>query len=125
MYRINIDVNNKIIYIEVSGSMSLQEIISFIDDICDLVNKFGQRQYSMLIAAQRLDPLSQDKLPVVQQVAELALQWADKIALVYGNRTITRMQLSKIVTGARRNTHSNTPIASFQVINKAVDFLKQ
>jgi hypothetical protein len=103
--------------------MSLTEINNFIVDINDLVNKFVQREYSMLIIAQRLDPLSQDNIPVFLQVAEIALKWANRIAIVYGNRTVTRMQLSRIATEARERLNSNTPIVSFQVINEAVNYL--
>lgn len=125
MYRINLDVINKIICIDVSGSMSSKELNKFIVDINDLVIKFEQKQYSMLIMAQRLDPLSQDNLPVLQQVAEIALQWADKIVIVNGNRTVTRMQLSRIVNEARKRIKSNTPIVKFHVINEAVNYLNR
>jgi hypothetical protein len=125
MYRINLDVINKIICIEVSGSVSLKENNNLIIDIDDLVNKFPQKQYSMLFIVQRLDPFSQDNLPLSQQVAETALQWANKIAIVIGNRTVTGMQLSRIATEARRKTNSITPVVIFHVINEAVNFLNR
>lgn len=125
MYRINLDVINKIICIEVSGSMSMKEINNFIFDIDDLVSKFVQRQYSMLIMAQRLDPLSQDNIPVFQQLLVIALKWANKVVFVNGNRTVTRMQLSRIETEARRRTNSNTPIVKFNLINEALNYLNR
>jgi hypothetical protein len=125
VYRINLDVINKIIYIEVSGSMSMKEINNFLVDIKDLVNRFRQRQYSMLIMAQRLDPLSQNNIPLFQQVIEIALNWADKVVIVNGNRTVTRMQLSRIEAEARNRTSSNTPIVRFHVINEAVNYLNR
>jgi ABC-type sugar transport system substrate-binding protein len=125
VYRINLDVINKIICIEVFGSVSLKENNNLIIDIDDLVKKFPQKQYSMLFIVQRLDPFSQDNLPLSQQVAETALQWANKIAIVIGNRTVTGMQLSRIATEARRKTNSITPVVIFHVINEAVNFLNR
>jgi hypothetical protein len=105
--------------------MSSKEINNFIVDINDLVSKFVQRQYSMLMMAQRLDPLSQDNIPVFQQVLEIALKWANKVVIVNGNRTVTRMQLSRIETEARKRINSNTPIVNFHVINEAVNYLNR
>ena len=125
MYRINLDVINKIICIEVSGSMSLKEINEFIIDLYDWVNKFQKKQYSMLIMAQRLDPLSQDNLPVFEKVLEIALIWANEIVFVYGNRTVTRMQLSRIEAEVRKKINSNTPIIRFQYIHEAENYLNR
>jgi hypothetical protein len=103
----------------------MKEINNFIFDIDDLVSKFVQRQYSMLIMAQRLDPLSQDNIPVFQQLLVIALKWANKVVFVNGNRTVTRMQLSRIETEARRRTNSNTPIVKFNLINEALNYLNR
>jgi hypothetical protein len=105
--------------------MSSKEIYNFIVDINDLVNKFHQGQYSMLIMAQRLDPLSQGNIPLFQQVMETALKWADKVVIVNGNRTVTRMQLSRIEIEARNKINSNTPIIKFHVITEAVNYLNR
>jgi hypothetical protein len=123
MYRINLDVINKIICIEVSGSMTLDEIHSSINDFSDLVSKFQQRQYSMLILAQRLDPISQDNLPVFQCLIELALTWAERIAVVNGNRTITKMQLKRIESDIRNKLKSDTPLKRFHIIAEAMNYL--
>ncbi len=125
MYRVNLDVINKIICIEVSGSMSLKEINNLVVDIDDLVTKFHQGQYSMLIKAQRLDPISQENIPAFQQVMEIALKWANEVVIVYGNRTVTRMQLSRMETDARTKTNSNTPIVIFHVMNEAINYLNR
>lgn len=124
MYRINLDVINKIICIELSGSISLNEINTYLAEIKDLVNKFERGRYSMLILAQRLDPFAQNCLPVVQQITEIILNWAHKIAVVNGNRTLTKMQLRRTETEARKKVSSDTPIMRFQVINEAMNYLK-
>lgn len=125
MYRINIDDINKIICIELSESMSWKEINNFIVDINNLVIMFPQKQYKVLVMTQRLDPLSQDNIPVFQQAVEIALKWAKEIVIVKGNRTVTRMQLSRIESEAIKITNSSTPITRFQYINEAVNYLNR
>ena len=125
MYRINLDVINKIICIELSGSLTLNEINHFIVDIDDLVNKFRQGLYSMLIMAQRLDPLSQDNIPIFQHVLELALSNANKVVIVNDNRTLTRMQLARLEIEARKKTNSKIQIVIFHAINEAMNYLNR
>lgn len=125
MYRINLDNNKKIICIDISGSMSLDEIYSFINEFSDLVSKFNQRQFSILILANRLDPISQDNVVVFQQIIEIAHIWANKIAVVYGNRIITKMQLTRIESEIRNKLNSDTPLKGFYIISEAMNYLSK
>jgi hypothetical protein len=123
MYRFNLDANNKVIYIELSGSISLEEINACINDLRNLASNHSQRMYSILFITQKLDPFSQVNLPAIQHAFEIALNWANKIAFVYGNRTITRMQLRRIESYAREKLNSDTPVLRTTVLNDAMTYL--
>ncbi len=123
MYRINLDVISKIIYVEISGSMSSAEIDAYVTELSNLVYKFDKRQYSMLFLCQRLDPFSQDNIQAIQKATELIIDWAKKAAVVCGNRIVTKMQLKRVETEARKNVTSSTPIMGFRFISEALNYL--
>lgn len=125
MYRINLDVINKIIYIEASGSISMEEIRTAIANLSIIFDKFDRRQYSMLFLEQRLDPLSQDSLPDVKKALGFVLGWAKKIAVVNSNRTVTKMQMKRIEAEVRKDVNSNIPIMRFQTIKEAMNYINQ
>ncbi len=123
MYRINLDVIKKIIFIEASGSISLEEIKKGLADLSNLIYKLDRRQYSMLFLEQRLDPFSQECLEVTQKALILVLEWAKKIAVVYGNRTVTKMQAKRVEAEARKEVISNIPIMRFRTIDEAMKYI--
>jgi hypothetical protein len=123
VYRINLDVINKIIYIEASGSISLENIKKAVVELRNLIDKLDQGQYSMLFLEQRLDPFSQDSLPAMKKALELVLGWAKKIAVVSGNRTVTKMQVKRIEAEVRKEVNVSIPIMRFQTINEAMNYI--
>ena len=123
MHRINIDVINKIIFIEVSGSISVVDIRSVVAYMCDLFDKFDRGQYSMLFLEQRLDPFPQDCLPYIKKASERMLGWAKKIAIVTSNRTVSKMQMKRIEADIRIEVNSDTPIMKFQTIKEAMNYI--
>jgi hypothetical protein len=125
MYRINLDIIYKIICIEISGSITIDEINTYIKEIGELVNIFRPNQYSMLLSVRRLDPFPQDSLPIVQKAFELSLNWAKKIAIVNGNRIITKIQLERIVSTSRENIKSDIQILQFHTIREAMNYLNK
>lgn len=123
MYRINLDVVNKIFYIEASGSISSEDIKSAVADLKNLIDKLDRRQYSMLFLEQGLDPFSQDSLPAIQKALELVLDWAKKIAVVSGNRKVTQMQVKRIESEARKELNISIPIMRFRSVDEALNYI--
>lgn len=123
MYRINLDVINKIIYIEASGSISGEEIKNAISNLSIILDKFDRRQYSILFFEQRLDPFSQEHLPEIRNALGVVLGWAKKIAVVNSTRTVTKMQVKRIEAEVRKVVSSNIPIMRFQTLNEAMNYI--
>ncbi len=125
MYRINLDMVNKVIYIEASGFISQGDINYILVTLCNIMDRFDKGQYSVLFLEHRLDPLPQDNLQLAKKALELVLCWAKKVAAVSGNRTITMMQAKRIEAEARKEIDSNIPIMRFQTIIEAMNYINQ
>ncbi len=123
MHRINLDVINKIVYIEVSGSVSATDIRNAVSELSKVFHKSDRRLYSMLFLEQRLDPLPQDSLPDLKKAMKLSLGWAKKIAVVNSCRTVTKMQVRRIEAEVRKKVHSDIPIMRFQTLKDAMNYI--
>ena len=123
MYNFMIDIVRNMVYVELSGSLSFEQIMQYVDDLTYLKDKFDAKMYSLLVMANRLDPLSQDNLPHFQKATELALSWADKIAVVNGNRTLTLFQVKRIEESARKVICTDTKIMRFKTKKDALIYL--
>ncbi len=123
MYNFMIDIVRNTVYVELSGYLSFEQIMQYVDDLNYLKDKFEPRMYSMLVMANRLDPLAQENLPHFQKATELALSWANRIAVVNGNRTLTLFQLKRIESSARKVICTDTKIMRFKTKKDALIFL--
>lgn len=123
MYNFMVDIVREIVFIELSGSLSIEQIKEYVNDIHQLTLKFESKRYSMLILANRLDPISQYAIPHFRKAIEKALAWANKIAVVNGNRTITLIQMKRIEAEARAIIHSDTKIMRFKTKKEALIYL--
>lgn len=119
MYRFSVDEIHKIILIEISGFLQQGEILQFGNDKKELFNQYEPHTYSLLIDAHRLDPICQDCIPLYQEVMAIGFDWAKRIAVVSGNRTVTRMQMSRIEASIRHVKEENIPIMRFDSMQEA------
>jgi hypothetical protein len=125
MYRFAVDEVNKIIHIEVSGFLKRDEILAFVNDKRELFKQYFPKEYSLLIDAQRLDAISQDCIQLYQEVMEVGLDWAKKIAVVNGNRMVTRMQMKRIESSAKQKDETKIAIMRFKSIPEALRYIKE
>lgn len=125
MHRINLDVINKIIYIEASGSISVMDIRNAVADLSKVFDKSNRGHYSMLLLEQRLDPFPQDSLPDLKEALKLVLGWAKKIAVVNSCRTVTKMQVKRIEAEVRKEVYSDIPIMRFQTLKDAMNYISK
>ena len=123
MYNLIIDVVNKIEFIELLGSLAYDQIKSYVSDLHKITDRHETKLYSMLIMANRLDPLSQNNLPHFQEAIEIALSWADKIAVVNGNRTLTLIQMKRIESEARKLVNTDIKIMRYKSKNDALKYI--
>lgn len=125
MYHIELNTNKKIIYVHLSGSLTTDEIITYLNDFKNLANQHETNEFSILILANTLDPLPQDSLGIYISIIKIMLSWAKKIAYVNGNRFITNMQLSRVETEARNSINSDTHILRFKTKNEAFVYINR
>jgi hypothetical protein len=125
MYRFAVDEVNKIIHIEVSGVLERDEILAFVNDKRELFKQYLPQEYSLLIDAQRLDAISQDCIQLYQEVMEVGLDWAKKIAVVNGNRMVTQMQMKRIESSAKQKYETKIAIMRFKSIPEALRYIKE
>jgi hypothetical protein len=125
MYRFSVDDINKIIHIEISGILKRDEILAFIDDKRKLFKQYLPKEYSLLIDAQRLDAISQDCIQLYQEVMKTGLDWAKKIAVVNGNRMVTRMQMNRIESNVRQENEPKIAIMRLKSISEALRYIKE
>ena len=123
MYRFAVDEINKIIHIDISGFLKKDEILAFANDKRELFKQYNQNEYSLLIDAQRLDAISQDSVQYYQEAMETGLNWAKKIAVVNGNRMVTRMQMKRIESTARQDSEEKIAIMRFKTIAEALRYI--
>ncbi|MDF2544432.1 MAG: hypothetical protein K0S47_4150 [Herbinix sp.] len=125
MHKIIVDVLSEIVFIELSRNFQTESIKDYVADLNKLTVRFDARTYSMLILADRLDPLSQESIPEFQKVIEIALTWSKKIAVVHGNRTLTLMQMKRIEAEARKKTNSEIKVMRFITKYDAIQYLTE
>lgn len=123
MYRINLDVVNNIVFIELAGSLQENEVSSYLYDLETLMGKFGTKELSIVVLAQRLDPLSQDIKIKFQKAIQIVINNAKKVAVVHGNRFMTKSQMKLIEQKVREVTDSDTKIARFSNRKDAMDYI--
>lgn len=122
MYKIDIDKDNKLIKIELSGSINQDELKTYKNKVIDIVNQFNQKEVLILILMEKLDPLSQDCLNLCVEFLVRVSSYIKKIAFVH-KRVVTRMQSDRIVRMANNIHGCELPSKSFGERTEALAYL--
>ena len=122
MYHIGIDVIRKYIIIEVSGHMTMNEVQEYVKDLTDTIYKYEDKELSMLIMAQRMDPLSQECLPTFKEAIRVTLTRIKKMAVVH-TRFVTQMQMRRIEEEVCGELKMNCMIRRFKTKREAMNYL--
>lgn len=123
LYSIKTDHVDKIIYIELSGIMSKDEVIAYTTEVNTLLSQLESKEYSMYANLAKLDPVSQDSLPYLITASKNSLLSLRKIATVH-KRTVTHMQMRKIETNANEGDLIINKIMRFRSRIEAMHYLK-
>ncbi|MDF2943630.1 MAG: hypothetical protein K0S01_2488 [Herbinix sp.] len=124
MYNIDVDEANKIIKIVLSGHMLLDEIEAYAKELDIFLNQYEDNIYSLFASAERLDPISQNGLPIFIDIMKVVLTRFNKIATVH-KRTITRMQMSRIEAMVTSNGDLKKKIMRFNTTKEAFSYLRK
>lgn len=123
MYSINIDSSTRIINIELSGIMDKEEVERYTAEINSLLPRLHGGEYSMYADLRRLDPVSQDSLPLLIEASRNSLLHFRKIATVH-KRTVTKMQMRRIESTAKANDDNiQNKIVRFYTPREAMSYL--
>jgi len=124
LYKIVVDANSKIIYITIAGQTTTDEVRAGTMEINDLLLQFEAKEFSILISAERLDPISQDSIPLIQESMKFVIERANKIAAVH-KRVITMMQMRRIEKKTFNNEGLRDRIARFNSAKEALAYIKE
>ena len=124
MYKIDVDKDNKIINIELSGHMQLEELETYTTEIIEIINHFNKNEVLILASMERLDPVSQANLPICIENLTALSAYIKKIAFVH-KRVVTRIQQERIVKAVNVKNGRNLPAMSFNTKNDALKFLHE
>lgn len=122
MYRINIDVIKKLLIVEISGRMPLEEVQVYINDLTATVKKFDEKELSMLILAQRMDPLPQECINLFKEAIILLLTSLKKVAVVH-SRFVTQMQMRRLEEEVKTENIIEGTIMRFKTKKDALQYL--
>ncbi len=123
MYNLMIDMVKDMVIIELSGSLSKEQIDEYVFALQKVTNKYESKIFSIIILANRLHPIAQQNIPNFERAAEILLSWANKIAVVNGNRTLTLYQMKRIETEVRKKLNADTPVMRFRTRKEAFNFM--
>ena len=92
-------------------------------DITNIIEMHNKRELSFLITVDKLDPLSQDITVDAGEIIELELNYAKKMAIVYGNRIVFRMQTDRLVRESIMRINSDIEVRRFNNRQEAMQYL--
>lgn len=122
MYLINLDIKTRCVIIEISGLMQIEEVQAYINDLTNAVSEFEDKELSMLVLAQRMDPLPQECVEIYKEVTKLTLSKFKKVAEVH-SRFVTQMQMRRIEEEVRREYKIDGAIMRFKSKKNALLYL--
>ncbi|HWT73878.1 MAG TPA: hypothetical protein VN258_04045 [Mobilitalea sp.] len=122
MYHITLDITSKIIFIEFTGGMNVDEINAYINDLLEIIDKFSNKELSMLVLAQRMDVIPQNCLQNFMKTTEITLTRFKKVAAVH-SRFVTQMQMKRLEAEVYNNINTETRILRFKSKKEALDYL--
>ena len=123
LFDLLIDVPKNRVFIDLYGYFSFEHIKEFVDHLNQLTDAFQPNTCSILVMENRLAPISQDNLTYMQKATEILLPWADKIAVVNSNRTLTHIQMKRIVAEVSKVINVNDNVKRFKTKNDALKYL--
>ncbi len=123
LHKIKLDYVNKIITTDLSGKLDADDLILYYHDLWNLFHRFHPKECAFIGTISKLDPLSQESAGHFKQIIELCLARAKKIAIVHGNRTVTRMQMQRLEEEVRKEFFSEIQIMRFVNHHSAIKYI--
>ena len=123
MYTIELDRKTKFVFIEARGVATIEELNMYKKDIMNIIDMYNQGELSFLITVDRLDLLSQEITVDAREILELEIIHAKKMAIVYGNRTVFRMQTDRLVRESLLRINLDMEVRSFTNRQEAMRYL--
>lgn len=122
MYRIDADKDKRLIRIEASGHLQLEELKNICKDMKEAAEQFGSDKIAILALLERLDPISQENVAIcIENFIALSAR-INKIASVH-KRVVTRMQNERLIKEVNIKNGWELNAKCFNTVSEALGFL--
>lgn len=118
MYKVEVDKIKKLIRLEISGFIKLDEINSLDCELQKVLKQFKSKEPLMLINAIGFKPTTPDIQPVMQKLQIACAEYCRKTSAVYDN-IISQMQAKRLGD----QTNVNDTFARFSTEDEAMKYL--
>lgn len=122
MYKIEVEAEKKLVKVEIKGSFTTEEINSYLIEIDEILICYGKKEAKVLMALERMDPVTQDNLQLLIKGLSVEERYIKKFALVEG-KVVTRMQMKRLETEANKLIQNELVVGRFNNKRDAMIFL--